>query len=122
MTTPDQTDEQTEDPMAPMALDHFTIAVLNMRLSDENLINACREVLVDEVKNNEVEEKYGVRQNHLSATCKNIIRKWEEICLKEGLECRPVALPPQVMKMVLGFEEYVLRPIMNLKKKNKRKE
>jgi hypothetical protein len=116
MTTLIRTDKGLEELMVPMAPDHFEIAVSHMRLKDQNLIDACKAVLVDEKKNQETEVKYDVKQNHLSTTCGNIVKKWDEICSEQGLECRSIALPPQIMKLVIGFEEHVITPLKKLRK------
>ena len=119
MTTLIEIDDQLEVD-SPMAPEHFSIAVSHMRLADENLIEACRRVLVDEQKNNEVEAAFGLRQNHLSRTCKNITRKWKEVCAQKGLVNREFALPPHEVDLVIALEKHSIESLKKRKKTSKK--
>ena len=105
----------------PMAPDHFTIAVSHMRLVDENIIEASRRVLVEEQKNSEVEAALGVSQTHLSTTCSNITAKWKEICARETLICRPIALPEHEMDLVVALQKQRIEHLEREKKNRNKK-
>ena len=114
---------ETEDQLevdSPMDPDHFEIAVSHMRLVDENLIEACRRVLVDEQKNKEVKAEFGLRQNHLSNTCQNIIRKWKEICTEQGLVNREFALPQHEAELVKALEKHSISSLKKDKKTSRK--
>ena len=104
----------------PMAPDHFVIAVSHMRLTDENIIEAARRVLVEEQKNSEVEAALGVGQGHLSRTCGNIAAKWKAICAKETLICRPIALPEHEMNLVIALQKQNIEHLKRQKKNRKK--
>ena len=105
----------------PMSPDHFEIAVSRMKLKNET-IQACRKVLVEQQKVTHVAAAMGLGQGMLSGACRSIKTKWVEICDDEGLECREVALPRDVMEMLLGVEKYVLSTwLANYKQRRRRK-
>jgi hypothetical protein len=101
-----------------MSPDQFVITLSQMKLTDQNMISACEERLVYKEKNNEaVAKKYGVAASNLSTNCGNIVRKWDEICEKEGLICKTVALKPKYMALVELIEEDGLSPLKDTVKK-----
>lgn len=124
MTPTNYNDDDIEvDPMTP---EHFDIAAAEIHFKRADMKAACRAVLVDRQRPTEVAEAMDIPQPQISRAVTRVQAKWQEICERENLVYRTVALSPEAMAVVAELEgKYILElkeKALAKKKKNKPKE
>ena len=93
-----------EDDAEPMLLEQFQIAVERTNIRSEELIAACKAVLVDSKKQQDVAQEFNVSGAHVSRATTKIREMWQEICEEQGWEYLPIALPHSSMQLVLKMQ------------------
>jgi predicted DNA-binding protein (UPF0251 family) len=96
-----RTDEDDAEPMLP---EQFQIAVERTQIRSEELIAACKAVLVDSKTQQDVAQQLNVDRGHISRAVNKIREKWQEICKDQRWEYLPIALPHSTMQLVLKMQ------------------
>ncbi|MDY6949668.1 MAG: hypothetical protein SXG53_28660 [Pseudomonadota bacterium] len=91
-----------------MLQEQFQIAMDATQIRTPELIDACREVLVDGLPAAEVAQKHKIDPSSVYRAIATVKAKWEEICAKEEWEYVPLAFPKSIMRVMLEFERDLL--------------
>jgi hypothetical protein len=100
-----QTGTEYEDNAEPMLLEQFQIAIERTQIRSEELIAACKAVLVESKKASEVAQELGLDSAHVRRAVITIREKWQEICVERGWQYLPIALPHSSMQLVLKMQQ-----------------
>lgn len=103
-----KSDEPEIDPMTP---EHFDIAVAEINFKRPGMLEACRAVLVDGKRPTEAAEEFEIPQPQISRAVTRVQEKWEQLCARENLVFRVVALSPQAMAVVTELEDQFIAPL-----------
>ena len=93
-----------EDDAEPMLPEQFQIAIERTQIRSEELISACKAVLIESRKASEVAEELRLDSAHIRRAVITIREKWQEICGEQAWEYLPIALPHSSMQLVLKMQ------------------
>ena len=100
---------ENEDEAEPMLPEQFETAMEQTQIRSPEMIAACRAVLVEKKKASEVARSMGIDTSHVGRAVNTVREKWAEICLEQGWEYLPIALPRSSMKLVLEMQHEHLK-------------
>ena len=106
----------------PMLAEQFQIAVDATQIRKPELIDACRDVLVEGVQATEAAQRRNITDvPSVYRALASIREKWDQICRDEEWEFVPLAFPREIMKALKEFQRDQLKRYSDLKGKKRRR-
>jgi hypothetical protein len=104
-----------------MTPEHFDIAVAKINFKRPRMLEACRAVLVDGNRPTQIADQFAIPQPQISRAISRIQQEWSELCERENLVFRTVALSPQAMAVVAELEQQFIPPLKTRRRVKKSK-
>jgi|SRR5579884_1103919 len=106
----------------PMLAEQFQIAIDATQIRKPELIEACRDVLVDGLPATEAAQKRNVDDvTTVYRAIATVKERWDQICTAEGWEFVPLAFPRTLMSALKEFQREQLKRYSEVKGKGRGK-
>ena len=106
----------------PMLAEQFQIAVDATQIRKPELIEACKDVLVEGLQATEAAQRRNIDDvTSVYRAIATVREKWEQICTAEEWEFVPLAFPKEIMKALKEFQREQLKRYSDFKGRKRRK-
>ena len=106
----------------PMLAEQFQIAVDATQIRKPELIEACKDVLVEGLQATEAAQRRNIDDvTSVYRAIATVREKWEQICTAEEWEFVPLAFPKEIMRALKEFQREQLKRYSDFKGRKRRK-